>query len=212
MSYPLMLENAKKYGIPVVNSWEGTATSFEDFMKQARDVLGLEGYVLKFEDGRMIKVKTMWYYNLSRGLSVETNSNSEKFLWKTILENKYDDAKSFIAIDERPTLDKFAEELVNRLEDKSISMKKEVNVFKQNGSDKKTFTDWVKNKEHDGLYWQLFLEDSNPTEVTFKHIIKVLNAKKGFEKVKTLAGDLSFKSFLDENKMETSRTKFSDWH
>ena len=46
----------------------------------------------------MIKVKTWWYYNLARGLSVDSNSNAEKYLWKTILENKYDDVCNFIFI------------------------------------------------------------------------------------------------------------------
>ena len=46
----------------------------------------------------MIKVKTWWYYNLARGLSVDSNSNAEKYLWKTILENKYDDVCIFIFI------------------------------------------------------------------------------------------------------------------
>jgi hypothetical protein len=37
---------------------------------------------------------------------------------------RYDDAKSFIAVDERPSLDKFAEELVCKLEAKAEAMAK----------------------------------------------------------------------------------------
>jgi hypothetical protein len=78
----------------VVQSWQGTWNGFDEFSKQARFRNGLEGFVIRFEDGTMIKVKTWWYYNLSRGLSMETNSNAEKYLWKTIVENKYDDVSS----------------------------------------------------------------------------------------------------------------------
>lgn len=133
----------KKYSVPTVNCWQGTASNFNDLLNQVpnasifwipnrakiRQTNGLEGYVLRSEDGQMVKVKTLFYYNLSRGLSVESNANSEKYLWKTILENKwfhfrlcplsnqlrYDDAKSFIAVDERPALDKFAADLIERL-------------------------------------------------------------------------------------------------
>lgn len=72
------------------------ASSFDDFQKNSRYQNGLEGFVVRFEDGTMVKVKTWWYYNLARGLSVESNINSEKYLWKTILENKYDDVRQWL--------------------------------------------------------------------------------------------------------------------
>lgn len=140
-----------------MKTWSGSSKGFNEFMKEARSLINKrfftkemfrsgfgEGFVIRFDSGHMIKgkklrnvnvaercwlVKTQWYYNLSRGLSVESNTNSEKYLWKTVLENKYikffklfliicryDDAKSFIAADERPILDKFASDLINRIE------------------------------------------------------------------------------------------------
>jgi len=43
----------------------------------------------------MMKIKTMWYHDLNRGLHMmtKTKQNNERFMWRTILDHKYDDMK-----------------------------------------------------------------------------------------------------------------------
>ena len=49
----------------------------------------------RFDDGLMMKIKTMWYHDLNRGLHMmtKTKQNNERFMWRTILDHKYDDMK-----------------------------------------------------------------------------------------------------------------------
>lgn len=91
-------------------------------------------------------------------------------------------------------------------------MNAEIQELKKNNMDKKSFSEWVKDREHDGLYWSLFSssKEDNPIDIGLKYIIKVLNAKKGFDKLKPLAG-LNFKDYID-TAAQASKSKYSDWH
>jgi hypothetical protein len=61
--------------------------------------------------------------------------------------------KSFIAVDERPSLDKFANDLVENLEKTAIEIDAQIKEFKaQKGPQRSTkeFAAFLKNREHDG--------------------------------------------------------------
>lgn len=55
----------------------------------------MEGFVIRFEDGVMLKIKTDWYFTLNHSLD-KIKSCSERHLWKSILSEEYDDIKSFL--------------------------------------------------------------------------------------------------------------------
>jgi hypothetical protein len=55
----------------------------------------MEGFVIRFEDGTMLKIKTNWYFTLNHSLD-KIKSCSERHLWKSILSEEYDDIKSFL--------------------------------------------------------------------------------------------------------------------
>jgi hypothetical protein len=86
-------------------------------------------------------------------------------------------------------LDKFATELISRLEQSADAMEKDVHTALQKSKEKKDFAGWLKGKEHDALYWKLF-KGENAREAMLDYVTKVLNAKKGWEKLKTLVGSI----------------------
>jgi hypothetical protein len=152
---------------------------------------------------------------------------------------RYDDFKSFIAIDERPSLDQFAEELITRLENASARLFNEVNSWfaaAAGDNNKKKFSLWLAGKDHELLYWRLYdylvaksastdsdsqstnnnnavSEDvQNAKEICFSYVTKAVNGRKGFDKLKELANNLNFKDFVAQNEIEGKKSKFSDWH
>jgi len=146
---------AVEAGIPFVNAWEpselgvdvndlSSFTLFEKKMKQAKNI---EGFVLRFNDGDMLKIKTNWYFTLNKSLDKIRNC-SERHLWLSILKEEYDDIKSFLPADLRTQMDAFAATLNLHIHQTSERLLK--NVFEQSKIPKKEFSSWVQTlKSHE---------------------------------------------------------------
>lgn len=89
--------------------WEGTE-SIETFLKRAKEKEGTEGWVLRFESGLRMKIKTAWYLQLFRAISNLTEKHIKELMTKAGLdawlkdfpEELQDDAKAiYTAIYER---------------------------------------------------------------------------------------------------------------
>jgi T4 RnlA family RNA ligase len=74
------------YGIRTVNTVVKTIEQLEEMMKTAE---GIEGVVVEFEDGQLVKWKTQWYFNL-HGIRTE-NIFREDYIIKNYLEETLDD-------------------------------------------------------------------------------------------------------------------------
>ncbi|ELR12940.1 uncharacterized protein ACA1_096000 [Acanthamoeba castellanii str. Neff] len=146
-----MQKHARHHGIPVVTCRTaeevgvGSITEFEQFQKTIREKnIGLEGFVIRFENGEMYKIKTAWYCDLNKTLDLVSRSRSqhgsEMDVWKVILEEKYDDLRTWLAADDRNAMDHFARDLLKeiglscrRLRDTVLEAKR------KQGMDKKSF-------------------------------------------------------------------------
>lgn len=58
-TYPQMVEEAKKFGIPCTEALETGTSRGMDELKAMKRLEGVEGFVIRFNDGRMYKVRTM---------------------------------------------------------------------------------------------------------------------------------------------------------
>lgn len=97
-------EIGKKFNIPVVKTFPGTVDSMKDLITQTRSCENIEGWVLRFDDGHMIKVKGDWYVRVHR---TKDNLNFEKNVIGMIVNENVDDVKSFMLDDDRIRLEKF---------------------------------------------------------------------------------------------------------
>lgn len=61
MKYPDLLKCGEEYQIPVVKQWKDAPTNPKDLKEYIYKQNGIEGYVIKFEDGDMYKCKTRFY-------------------------------------------------------------------------------------------------------------------------------------------------------
>lgn len=175
-------EIAKKFNIPLAKVISRKFHHFQDIFDFARNA-NHEGFVIFTKTQKsflFLKLKSHFYMNLSRGLSF-SESGFEKYLWILVLEQKYDDVKSFInsswfffsllmfsvdffhffffRIDSRKFLDAFSEELLSQLEKTSQYLFSQVEQFMRESQTTEAekriseFSVFTKEKEHAGLLW-----------------------------------------------------------
>lgn len=91
--YDDMHELANTNNIDVVKKLPWIVTDIDAFIKHTRDLRGEEGYVVRFDDGSMYKMKGDWYGNLHKILD---QMKFEKDVIRLILTGAVDDAKPIL--------------------------------------------------------------------------------------------------------------------
>lgn len=102
---------ADEYGVMDVNV--GTMESIEDFVARIPDQTGIEGYVLTFNDGQRVKIKTDWYSKLHH---IKDSINSDRRLFEAIVYDTIDDVRAQFWDDAQ------AIERINKMSDKVVSI------------------------------------------------------------------------------------------
>lgn len=103
-SYATLLNYHDTFGIDVVKAYDGTANDMEALVAETRDLKGAEGYVVRFDNGHMIKIKAEEYLLFHK---TKDNMTFEKNIIDLLVNDKIDDAKSFMLDDDREQVIKF---------------------------------------------------------------------------------------------------------
>lgn len=90
--------------IEVVKSYPGTPESMTHLVNETRDAEGIEGWIIRFDDGHMLKVKGEWYVRIHKTKDALTQ---EKNIVNLIVNEKIDDTKAFMLDDDRARVEKF---------------------------------------------------------------------------------------------------------
>lgn len=130
-------------GISVVNSDSGK--TLEDLIELKSIIKGKEGWVIQFENGKMVKLKTDWYNSLHR-LYTE-DAKKENILISLILDEKIDDIISQLDPDDTERRE-FIEKLTKIVNNYIIKISKEIDdlVLKYEGDEKDFAMLWKKHK------------------------------------------------------------------
>lgn len=108
VKYDRMVEMATMYNIPVVQAWSMNFADGKDLSEQVKTMSGVEGIILRFDDGMMLKIKGDEYLSLHK---VKSNMVFEKDVLRLILDDKIDDAKAALTVEEQAQLDAFHHEV-----------------------------------------------------------------------------------------------------
>lgn len=96
LSYDRMLSEGQFHSIPVVKTvFAGSMTP--EFLEQVKTLENIEGFVIRFNDGHMIKIKCDWYCALHR---VKSDIEYERGVVALILNGQMDDLKSMMVADD----------------------------------------------------------------------------------------------------------------
>ena len=102
--YDLMSLLADQFNIDVVKTYEGTANNMTHLMSETKAAEGLEGYIIRFDDGHMLKIKGEWYLRIHK---TKDNLTHEKNVIDLLVNEKMDDAKAFMMDEDRKRVEDF---------------------------------------------------------------------------------------------------------
>jgi RNA ligase len=118
MSRDLMIINAENYNIPVVRQFD-SQTDMKEFIDYVRNLEDLEGFVVRFDDGHMIKLKCDWYVQIHKAKEAILQDRN---IVELILDDKLDDIKAHLPAEDRDRLTYFESQINSRILDKSAHL------------------------------------------------------------------------------------------
>lgn len=135
MSRDLMEAHAESYRIPVVRTFE-PQTDMKAFVEYVRDLEDLEGFVVRFSDGHMLKLKCHWYLQIHKAKEAILQDRN---IVELILDDKLDDVKAHLQAEDRDRLSQFEYDFNLEVASSCISIEHILYGIKADGVDRKTF-------------------------------------------------------------------------
>lgn len=183
------------FNVPVVKRWAGTFDGITAFNNEVENLEDEEGYVFRFSNGHMLKRKNVWYLQLHK---VKELFQFEKDVWRIIITNKIDDAKSFMDDDAKKRLDAFATDLLETIDFKADELKWIVIAAKDNlNESKKRFAIEVVPKYHKtekGILFSIW-DGYDPRETIVELLLKHCNSGTRLEEIRPLVNGLRWDDY-----------------
>jgi RNA ligase len=101
-NYEQLQRSAYIFGLDVVKQYPGTCAGMEELVSTTRDMEGLEGFVVRFDTGHMVKIKSDWYVRIHKAKGA---LQSEKNVVSLIVNQEIDDVKSFLLKEDKEKLE-----------------------------------------------------------------------------------------------------------
>ncbi len=129
--------NEEFHGVEVVQEFPAGIDSMNQLQAGAQEIEGAEGWVIRFDDGHMLKVKAEWY--VLRHKSKDQLSR-EKNVVAMLVGDAVDDVKALLIDEDRHRLDRFSELFWGGFNTYWSNLSARINQLKaQAGGDRKTF-------------------------------------------------------------------------
>ena len=140
MSHDLMEAHAEAYRIPVVRTWDiglhMDNKTMSSFVNYVRDLEDREGFVVRFSDGHMLKLKCDWYVQIHKA---KEKILQDRNIVELILDDKLDDVKAHLQAEDRDRLSQFEYDFNLEVASSCISIEYILYGIKADGVDRKTF-------------------------------------------------------------------------
>jgi len=142
MGIPVMRGIAEAMNIDLVSEYPGTVESMAALVAETETLIGQEGWVIRFDDGDMLKIKADDY---RRKHSAKDSITMEKNVIEMILAEKLDDCKSVLDIDLRRRLEQFETDFWHGIRDTGAQWALAFyDVKRKFGDDRKAFAiEWA---------------------------------------------------------------------
>lgn len=104
LPYSALLDYNQYHGIDVVKCYKGTASNMEHLMAETKSSENIEGWIIRFDDGHMLKVKGDWYVRIHK---TKDSLSQEKNVIDLIVNGTMDDTKALMLPEDRDRVEKF---------------------------------------------------------------------------------------------------------
>ena len=148
-SYEQMRTYAESYGIDLVKAYPGTSDSMAHLIAETRAMEDAEGWIIRFDDGHMVKIKGEWYVRIHK---TKDNLTHEKNVVDLLISEKMDDAKAFMLADDRERVEQFERDFWNGVAFQVDAYDKYFGMVVGTGLDRKRFA----------LEWMPTIKDQDP--------------------------------------------------
>lgn len=141
MPYEAMVQVAKKYDIPVVQTrfkyqLGDTTVKPEHFLELFNEMENEEGVVVRFETGHQIKVKCEWYVRIHKNKELVS---SEKNLVELIVNQQLDDVIPFLMEADREKVLKYQDDFLFEIKYKAVNVDEEFYALRTANITRKEF-------------------------------------------------------------------------
>lgn len=131
------------YNIPVVKVFP-SQKNINGLIEYTRDLQDTEGFVVRFDDGHMVKLKCDWYVQIHKA---KERILRDRHIVELILDQKLDDVKAHLPQEERDRLSQFENDFNKVIHPLALSIVSQVsNCRRIGGMDRKTFATTYANK------------------------------------------------------------------
>ncbi len=148
-SYEYLQAVAAQYDLDLVRAYKGTAANMAALIAETRETEGMEGWIIRFDNGQMLKVKGDWYCRIHK---TKDNITMEKNVIELIVNDKLDDTKSFMLEEDRHRVEQFEAEFWNGFNYSVQSYERYFNTVVASGLDRKRYA----------LEWKPTIEKNDP--------------------------------------------------
>jgi len=107
-----------------------------NLFEEIKEMAGIEGFVLRFDDGQMLKIKTDEYVLHHKA---KDSINLEKNVLSIILGGSADDFRVLLSEDDRRRFEQFEEDLWNHINLMILTIDNDILKYKSDGLTKKDF-------------------------------------------------------------------------
>ncbi len=189
----------EEFNIPVVGALEGSVTDPLAFLEQARVLEDAEGFVVRFDNGHMVKVKAEEYLRLHNMVDM---LQLEKNVLDLVLSGSLDDAKALMTDDSRQRVERYLE----AVERGAVVAAGQLGVYVQMAIDdvgqdrKRLAVEWINKVEGSdrALLFQI-VNGRNPIEVVLDHVRKNCGTASKVEAIRPYIGGARWQDFRDTN-------------
>lgn len=158
------LREALNCRIPVVRQFD-PQSDMKAFLEYVRDLEDLEGFVVRFDDGHMIKLKCSWYVQIHKA---KEDILQDRNIVELILDEKLDDVKAHLPAEDRARLTQFESDFNYAFNNVVANILGSFFEIKASGIDRKTFA-LGKAQEYDGytrpILFRIFDGDRAPDDL-----------------------------------------------
>jgi RNA ligase len=150
LSHAKLVEMGEHFGVEVVKA-HSTVEDISAFLESTAALLNTEGFIVAFDDGHRVKVKTDEYRTIHR---VVSDIASEKAVLKMIAEDKLDDALPLLPEEDREHVLEFARQFHANVALTAALIQRDAQRGLAATTDPKSLADWV-HKNADPLHVKL---------------------------------------------------------
>lgn len=128
---------AERYNIPLVGMYPGNVRSMDKLLSETSLLVGEEGYVIRYSNGHMAKVKSDWYLAIHKA---KDKILYERYVVDMIINNQMDDVLAHLPESDRKRIEQYQDQLIHYLVDQTRSVRDiSYDVVVKQGVNRKTF-------------------------------------------------------------------------